>query len=758
MHVCKRRIVGSFVALLLAVSVAACSKDPQVRKQEHFSRGQAYIAEKKYNEAIIELRNAVQIDGNFGEARYQLAEAYAQIGDVANAFREYVRAADLLPDAKVQLKAGALLLVGGHHEDAKARAERVLAADPTNVDAHILLGNALAGMKDFDGAVEQMQSAIKNDPTPGLSYASLGNFELQRGNRPEADAAYAKAIELDPSSASARVALGNYRLATGDRTGAEAAFLKANELAPRDIVALRSLVALYLTSRQLDKAEPFLVVLADEAKDSTPDFVLADVYTATGRAELATTRLKTLQSNPADFVPATLRLAVIHFQAGRKADGYAAVDEAIKTAPKAPQGHVTKGRFFLSEHKTEEAIGELTTAVSVAPDYPLAQFWLGRAYLRQGKLDEAHAAFTETLKLAPTFVPAQVALSATSLQLRDVDGAVTYATQAVKAVPDDIDGRVALVRALVAQRSAGRARAELKPLADAHGDLAIVHVLEGAIETLSDDARSAERAFTRALEIDPGSYDALNGLVTTQLATGDIAGAQARVGDAVTKSPRDVTTLLIAARAHAVAHDYKAAEVALRQAIDADPQRLDAYTMLGRLYATENRLDDALREFDEIAKREPRSVSAHTAAATLLLALNRLSEAKARYHQVLEIDPHAAVAANNLAWMQAEDGDDLDGALELARIAVARLPKSAEVSDTLGYVFHKKGMFPQAITAYQTSITLDPRNPIYHYHLGLAYAQSGDNAQAKRSLDSALTLSPSFAGADDARAQRAALR
>lgn len=746
------------LATVLAVMVSACSKDPQILKQEHFSRGQDYMAQKKFNEAIIELRNAVQIDARFGEARYQLAEAYAQTGDAENAYREYVRAADLLTDPDVQLKAGTLLLLGGRNDDAKARAEKVLADEPNNIDAHILLGNALAGMKDFDGAVEQMQRAIKTDPNPGLSYATLGNFELQRGNRPEAEAAYNKAIELDPTSASAHVALGNYRLATGDRAKAETAFAQAIELDPRSAMGLRSLVALYLTSRELAKAEPYLMKLVEESKDSAPGFVLADLYVATGRPELAIERLQVLQKVTADIVPAKLRLAAIDYSAGRKAEGFADLDEAIKAAPKAPQGYVMKARFLVAEKRLDEAVAALQTAIANAPEYPTAHFWLAETYLRQRKVDEAKAAFTETLKLTPSFVPAQIALSSLSLQARETDQALSYATQALNTAPQAPEARAALVRALIAQKNVIRARTELTTLKAQHPDLAVTHVLQGAIDMMGKDPRSAEQAFARALAIDPMSYDALNGLVATRLATGNVAAAQASIKEAVAKSPTDAMTLLIAARAHLAARDYPTAEAALRKAIEADPQRLEGYTMLGRLYAFQKRLDEAEREFDEIAKRQPNSVSANTAVATLQLALNRRAEAKARYQKVMEIDSNAAVAANNLAWMQAEDGDNLDVALQLAQTAVARLPESPEVSDTLGFVYHKKALYPQAISAFQTSIELDPRNPIYHYHLGLSYASSGDAALAKRALDSALKLSPSFAGAEDARATLATLR
>src|SRR5678816_4174100 len=106
--------------LLTAVFAAftiACSKDPEVAKREYVRSGDAYVAKKLYKEAVVEYRNAVQRDPRFGEARAKLADAYFQTGEVENAFREYIRAADLLPnDVTAQLKAGEMLLVGKRYE------------------------------------------------------------------------------------------------------------------------------------------------------------------------------------------------------------------------------------------------------------------------------------------------------------------------------------------------------------------------------------------------------------------------------------------------------------------------------------------------------------------------------------------------------------------------------------------------------------------------------------------------------------------
>ena len=130
--------------LVVILSAAACSRDPEVAKQRHFAKGNTYRDAGKYREAILEYRTAIRYDAKFAEARLALAEAYSQSSELHSAFREYVRAADLLPErTDVQLKAGNFLLVAGRFDEAKARAERVLHRDPKNADAQVLLGLSL---------------------------------------------------------------------------------------------------------------------------------------------------------------------------------------------------------------------------------------------------------------------------------------------------------------------------------------------------------------------------------------------------------------------------------------------------------------------------------------------------------------------------------------------------------------------------------------------------------------------------------------
>ena len=217
------------------LSAAGCSRDPEVAKQRHFAKGNAYFEAAKYRESILEYRSAIRYDSKFAEARLRLAEAYTRASDPQGAYREYVRAADLLPDrADVQVKAGNFLLVAGRFDDAKARAERVLQREPNNADAQVLLGYAFAGMKNLDDAVEQLERALVAAPQQGVAFSNLGTLQMARGDLKSAEATFRKAVSINPDVPTPWSALANFLWTQGQPKEAEACLVKARQLDPKN--------------------------------------------------------------------------------------------------------------------------------------------------------------------------------------------------------------------------------------------------------------------------------------------------------------------------------------------------------------------------------------------------------------------------------------------------------------------------------------------------------------------------------------------
>jgi Flp pilus assembly protein TadD len=209
--------------------------------------------------------------------------------------------------------------------------------------------------------------------------------------------------------------------------------------------------------------------------------------------------------------------------------------------------------------------------------------------------------------------------------------------------------------------------------------------------------------------------------------------------------------LTLAGRTWAASGDPTRGEAFLKRAVEADPSNLEAYSLLASLYIHQKRTDDAVHELDRLSALQPGAVGPPTLAALICQARGQAGEAQRRFERLVEAHPEAAVASNNLAWMYASRGEQLDRALELAQAAKAGLPDDPQVNDTLGYVYIRKQLSALAIAPLTLAVERQPTNAVFHYHLGMAYAASGNRPAARQSLERALALKSVFDGADDAR-------
>ena len=251
--------------------------------------------------------------------------------------------------------------------------------------------------------------------------------------------------------------------------------------------------------------------------------------------------------------------------------------------------------------------------------------------------------------------------------------------------------------------------------------------------------------------LDPFNLEASAGLVHLDLAAKQFAQVRQRLDARVALSPDNVEVLVFAATGYAQIGESTKAETSLRRVIDADPARLTAYAMLGQFYYAQNRLEEAKKELRTVLSRKPDAVGASTLLGVILQIQGNMAEAEQAYQKAIDSDPYAVVAANNLAWLYAESGKNLDVALQLAQTARSRLLDEPNVSDTLGWIYYKKGLFRQAVSAFEESINRSPKNAGFQFHLGLAHLKAGNPNAAKAALNEALRLDPRFDGAEEAR-------
>jgi putative PEP-CTERM system TPR-repeat lipoprotein len=746
------RPAALLAVLSLVLLVTASCRDPQAAKARYVASAERYLAEGKTAEAVIEYRNAIDQDPKSSDLRQKLSETYLNAGDPANALQALVRAADLKPeDAELQIRTGQFLLLAKRFDDARARADSVLKKDERNVEAQILRANSLAGLEDLDGAVAEMEEAVSLNPERGNTYANLGILEMGRGKTDAADRAFKKAVELDPKSVAAHMALANFYWATGQANATEAALKGALRLDPENAAANRAMAAFTIATNRRDDAEPYLKKVHDRAKSPSSALALADYYIAKGDDAAAVALLEPMLAAPKTVASSSLRLAAIDQRRGRTHEAAARVDSVLAKDPFHLEGLLFKTTLLLTDGKVDEAHTAAQKAATKYKESAAAQFMVARTLAARKQTDEAIKAYEDVLRLNPRATQAKVALSHLHLARGQSESSVLLAQDAVRSEPENARAHVLLVQGLLTRRELSRAEAELTRLIARYPNSPMVLVQMGVLRGLQKNAAEARKYFDQAITLQPESVEPLAGHVALDIAAKNGTEARRRVDEGLARGDPSVPLLMLAAQTYSATGDVKGSEELLRRVLTKDPAHLAAYGALGQLYLRQGKLNEARAELEELAKRNPEPIGALTMIGTILQTQGNTSGAREYYERVLQIDPEAAVASNNLAWMHANSGGNLDVALNLAQTAKRRLPDSADVNDTLGFIYYKKDLPTMAIPLLKASVDKNPRNPSYHSHLGLAYAKAGEIENARQHLTSALKLKPDFEGAADAK-------
>ena len=368
----------------------------RITKQQHFADGERLLAEGEAAKAVVEFQNAVKIDDLWGEARLKLADAYVAIGENEQAFREYLRAADLLPDnAAVQLKAVSFLLMAGQFEDARTRVKRVLVTDPANLDAHIALGNALSGLRDLDGAIAQLTEAMRLDPSRSQAHASMGLVRVAQGDLDAARASFERAVATDEQSVTARLALANFQWSRGDMPAVEQSLMRALKIDQANELTNRALATFYMETGRAPLAEPYLKVLSEAARTPDARLALADYYAAYDRRDDARAVLEPLARGSRVGAAAETRLAELQDPDGHREAAHKMVDDLLERNPNMALAQLLKSQWLITEGKPEEALERAKLALAASPQWLVALYTRGVAEARTRRITDAITTFSE---------------------------------------------------------------------------------------------------------------------------------------------------------------------------------------------------------------------------------------------------------------------------------------------------------------------------------------------------------------------------
>lgn len=652
-------------------------KDASLAAELHLRMGECLWRLDRGNEAVRALRRAVELDSRNFNAHVRLGELYLVAGAFDRAAEQAVDALTLKAEnAEALTVLGAAYLGQGHPRLAAEFYERALRAEPQRVNVAVALAELYNQERRPAEARVALLRASAASPASATPRLALARLEEQQGNIPAAEELYRAAMAAEDTPET-NLRLAQFLLRQMRVKEAEAALRRADQ---RFV-------------RQGPGAVDEFDLLSGRAHDVLARFREQLKQGRGSREEQA--------ARAARLVEAALLLDGSDPQSVQRAR--LLLDDVRKQLDPVTIG-ILEAEIALAGGDLAVAEIRASGALAAAPQSPAARYVMGLVRYRGGDLPTAAAEWQAALDLNERFQPARLALARLELEYGGLKAAEEQVAAVVRDEPANLDALGLYARVLAAQRRFDDARIIAYRARSLDGDSTAPRVLLGEIALAQQRAGEALVHFQQALLLDSRSEAALRGL-TRVYRSGRIDRTLLLQMEALAdREPRSPALLELVGRLYAERRLHRDAVRALQRALEMEPGRAGAAAALARIYAAQGKVGAAA----ESAQESGGGAGALLAALRAQRAAD-LPQAIAQYEVAVRQGDPSGVAANNLAWLYAQHGRNLDRALALAQAARERAPNNPAFFDTLGYVLLKRREYTQAVGVMENAVLLAAR-------------------------------------------------
>jgi protein O-mannosyl-transferase len=228
------------------------------------------------------------------------------------------------------------------------------------------------------------------------------------------------------------------------------------------------------------------------------------------------------------------------------------------------------------------------------------------------------------------------------------------------------------------------------------------------------EPQKALECYEKALSVDPGYGD-------VQLNMGLVLGRMGRAGEAVPH---------------------------LQEAARLEPDRVQARLALGAAYLKSGNPAKAAETFGGCIARWPGEWKAYTGLGESLSRSGKVREALPVFERAAALFRDNPEILRDLGMAYGETAAWPKAASALGR-AAELVPKDGSAWALAGYAQVMSGNRAEGMRSFERALALDPSLPQPHYYLGLAAAESGNPALAKRHAEALRSSAPGMAQAID---------
>ena len=414
------------------------------------------------------------------------------------------------------------------------------------------------------------------------------------------------------------------------------------------------------------------------------------------------------------------------------------VAESLKEEP--AYANLLNGSIALADNDPETAMKFFESGLRRWPNNAGARFLTGAAAEQLGDKSRAIAEYREAIRNDDTRTDAALRLAEILFADAEYTTALDFANRHLMQRPfSGPDAHLISARSAAKTGKVEAARATLGDLVKrpefeilALVELASLAAMAGAPDEAADALQKAYEEVDGASEDDLLVSSLISHLIDSNRASEALALAQKERAKSNSAMANDLIGRVLMRQGR-----LEDAKKSFDAALSIDSNFASAIEGLGALAFVNNDFEAARSHFDRAAELDETNADFLYRGAQATLALGETDAAIERLEKTVEAEPGHAGACNDLAWLLAETGGDLDHALRLANRATRVLP-GPFTADTLGWVHLRRNDATAAAAAFRGAIADYGGSPTRYYHLGLALGQQGQTEEALEVLRQAV--------------------
>jgi tetratricopeptide (TPR) repeat protein len=669
----------------------------------------------------------------------------------------------------------------GRISEAKSKIYEELQQNPANAEAYDLLGVISVSEKDYPGALEAFQHALKLDPTSTRTRNNVANVYVAQGKLDLAEQEFRTVLRTAPANRDANYNLGLVLLAQGAPSKAilhfqrvrpanletkfnlTRAYLQAGKTAEglksaadlsnenKDNVQLHFTLGVLLAAEKQYRAAQLELENANALKPETFEILynLGQAYLRGGdypKAELALNRALKLKPDSAE---ALYLLAQVYSDQKKSVDALDLLVRAHKLAPQNADIIFLLARVSMGQNYFEDAIPLLELGLQIAPKRADLRAALGESYFMSGKTERAIEEFKELISVEPS-AAAYAFMGLSYRHLGRFDEAKKYFQEGLKL--DRRNASCLFNMGYIEERQGNHVAAEtfFQEALKSNPDFS-----EALLELAN--LRIANKKFEEAAELlrryvkvsrDPGSGYYKLAMVERRLHQTEVAQRDLNVFQTLSKNsstgPQPYQHLFdyLDNRATLSARERTQLDLTqLTEQIQKHPDQPQDLYLLAETYLKLGKLEDARKAIAQLDQLSANDYRTQTGVGVLLARYRLYDEAIQHFDAALRANPDSDDVKFDLADAYFRKGL-YSQALEAAeQVSIAGQQDDAYLA-LLGDIQTHLGDTARATEIFRDAIHRNPDNDQYYLSLTLVQLRSNDVHGATETLQQGLARIP----------------